>query len=281
MKPKIAHLIDILEAGGAQKIVFDICSRLKEKFAFSVWAFEGGVNTERLQKEGIKVRILGTHPEKIGFRYPLALWRTLRWVRKLYRKEQPQIVQTHLLGADMWGRLALPWKTKIIQTIHSAEPFRGKITERFGFKTLLFDRLMSAKTEVIIAVSEAAKKALLKEGLPEKKIKVIYPGIETQKFSPSLQEREKWRRKWKVKENELVIGSVGRLHPVKRYDVFLQALARLNFPYQAVLIGDGPERKKLCSLAKKLKAKVLFLGERKDVPSILNGIDIFVLCSEW
>ena len=280
MKPKIVHLVDVLEKGGAQKIVFDVVSSLSSEFDFEVWAFFGGAYENELKKRGIEVKILGLRPEKIGLRYPVNIWRTIRWLKKNFRKTGPQILQTHLLGSDIWGRFAAP-NIKIIQTIHSAEKFRGKIFSRFGLKMLFFDRISAKKTDLIIAVSQAAKKSLIKEGIDPKKIRVVYPGVELQKFVFSEKEREKWRRLWRAK-SKVVIGSVGRLDKVKRYDLLLYAFSRLTKAI-LVLVGDGPERESLKKLASQLniKDKVIFMGQRPDVEKLLSGFDIFVLPSKW
>lgn len=282
MRPKVIHLIDILEKGGAQKIVFDIARFNKDKFDFEVWAFWGGVYEKELASWGIKTRILNLHPEKIGFRYPFNLLKTLLWLKRNFTKAKPAIFQTHLLGADIWGRLAVPHGVKVIQTIHSAEKFRGRLLSRFGLKTFLFDRWLNKKTDIIVAVSQAAKTSLTKEGVKAEKIKVIYPGIDTKKFSPDFQKRVFWRQKWQA-EDKLVVGSVGRLAKVKNFDVLIRAIGLLPKDIILVLVGSGPEEKTLKKLVSilGLKKRVYFLGEREEVAEILNGFDIFVLPSEW
>ncbi|MCD6195018.1 glycosyltransferase [bacterium] len=280
MKPKVVHLIDVLEKGGAQKIVFDIVS--SGGFNFEVFAFWGGVYQKEIESLGVKVRVLGIHPEKIGFRHPLNLLKTFLWLRKNIAEVKPDILQTHLLGADMWGRLAVPKRVKTVQTIHSAEKFRGKLLSRFGLKTFLFDRWLNAKTDLIVAVSEAAKEGLSKEGIRPEKIKVIYPGVDTKKFAPNEKKRKFWRQKWQA-TSKLVIGSVGRLAKVKRFDLLIKALSSLPKEIVLVLVGGGPEEKALKKLASVLglRKRVYFLGECDNVAEVLNGFDIFVLCSEW
>ncbi len=87
--------------------------------------------------------------------------------------------------------------------------------------------------------------------------------------------------------NDLVIGLVANLHPVKRVDVFLRALflLRQGLPalrFRAVICGDGPERQSLFNLADRLGlgSIVQFAGNVKDVNSYLSRLDIGVLCSD-
>ncbi len=278
---KVVHLIDILEKGGAQKIVADL-AKPGERFEVEVWSFFGGVYEKEIVRKGAKVRVLGIRPEKIGFRYPLNLFRTLRWLRGNFAQVRPHIFQTHLLGADIWGRLIAPEGIKIIQTVHSAEKFRGNLFSRFGLKTFLFDRWLESKTQVIVTVSKAAKKALKKEGINPHKIQVIYPGVDLAKFAPDSRARKVWRLQWGV-NSKVVIGAVGRLDKVKRFDLLLRAFKIIADKALLVLVGDGPERENLEALASQLglKKRVLFLGYRSDVAEILNGFDVFVLPSKW
>src|SRR4029077_3285806 len=82
---------------------------------------------------------------------------------------------------------------------------------------------------------------------------------------------------------EVVLGSVGRLAPVKNYPLLLQAMARLPaLPVARLLrVGEGPERPSLQALAAELglAGRVQFAGHRDDVPQALREMDIFVLPS--
>jgi glycosyltransferase involved in cell wall biosynthesis len=84
--------------------------------------------------------------------------------------------------------------------------------------------------------------------------------------------------------DEVMIGTVGRLDPVKDQGLLLHAFARLNHGQKnlrLVLVGDGPERKGLESIKDTLPCRdhILFLGERNDVDNVLKALDIFVLPS--
>ena len=87
-----------------------------------------------------------------------------------------------------------------------------------------------------------------------------------------------------------VIGSIGRLDPIKAYDVMLQAFARLRAgwsdahgaPPSLVLVGDGPERARLAALIDQLELRdaARLAGWRKDVENVYPAFDIFTL-SSW
>src|SRR5439155_323972 len=86
-----------------------------------------------------------------------------------------------------------------------------------------------------------------------------------------------------------VIGSIGRLDPIKAYDVMLHAFARLRDGWDAargappslVLVGDGPERARLAALIEQLGVRdaARLAGWRKDVENIYPAFDVFTLAS--
>lgn len=83
------------------------------------------------------------------------------------------------------------------------------------------------------------------------------------------------------------IGMTANLNPVKRIDIFIQALALVKNKYninnfKAIIMGEGPERDKLIQLTTKmnLDSHVHFLGSVRKVYTYLNNMQIAVLCSE-
>lgn len=281
---KIVYVIDILEVGGAQQYIFDIIKALKSEFNFHILAFEGGPFVKKFKKNGIKVDILGISPFKIGLRYPQNIIATLKWLENKYSEIKPDIIQTHLLGADIWGRMAAQkTKANIIQTIHSAETFRGT-SSKFGLKTMFFDRILAKNTYKIIAVSRAAKNSIIKQGIDPKKISVIYTGINTQLFAPNKNMRKKYCQALKISENEITIGSVGRLEAVKAFDVLIKAISMVkNQNVKLFIAGDGTQKKNLQNLINKLdlKKQIILLGTRNDVKDLLNAFDVYVISSHY
>jgi len=284
MKKRIIHVIDTLEQGGAQQYLLDLLDELKDDFEFLVLSFEGGPVAKKIKKLDVKVEILDIAPADIGFRYPFNIKKVLKWLRGKYNNFKPDIIQTHLLGADIWARLISPKNVKLIQTVHAADSFRGKFFNRKGLKNMFFDRYLIKKTNLIIVVSHAAQKSILDEGISKEKIKLIYSGINRNKFLPKNFMREKMRLAWHLSKKDLAIISIGRLDPIKGFDILLKAFKIICKHYKNIklyLIGGGTEEANLKKLIKKmnLKGKVFLLGERQDVDKLLNGADVFILPS--
>jgi glycosyltransferase involved in cell wall biosynthesis len=285
-KQKIIHIIDTLELGGVQNLLISLISALKKDFDFEIIGFDiEDAKNEFLTAGAKKVTVLEISPFKTGFKYPQNIFKINRKLLKILQESKPNIVQTHLIGADIWGRLAAikARVPKIIQTVHSAEKFRNNFFSAKGLKTLFFDKYLEKKTFKIIAVSKEIKNLLINQGIPDSKIKVIYPPIDTLKFAPNTSIRKKTRSELKV-INNYIVGSVGRLSKLKAYDVLIksfQEFSKIAPESKLIIIGDGEEKTNLLKYIKgnNLEKQVKLLGWRNDIDKLINVFDQFVLTS--
>ena len=114
------------------------------------------------------------------------------------------------------------------------------------------------------------------------KISTIYNGVDATRFSPRPAERIRMRRELGLPESRFVIGAAGRLVPIKSYPTLLKAagkLVRSGHDISILIIGAGPERPSLEQMAAPLGDRVLFLGERNDLPALFNAMDGFAQTS--
>lgn len=130
----------------------------------------------------------------------------------------------------------------------------------------------------VVCNSRAAADTLRAAGLPEARIEIIPNGLTNQAFdecAPAIPRQPQVTR----------VGMIARMNnAVKNHPAFLKAAAKLAAEYSAVefvLVGDGPFRPQLEQMAAELgiQRKVLFLGERHDIPAILASLDVSVLVS--
>ena len=264
-KIKIIHIITSLNIGGAEKLLLDLVRELDEdKFETKVvTSVDAGVLVRDFGENEIEVKVF-RKKSKLGLGVIWGIFRHLR-------KERPQIVHTHLFGGDTWGRIAaiLARVPVIISTEHNTN-----IDE--GFLKRLLKKFLSYFTDKIIAVSESVEKySILRDKIGEKKIKVIYNGINLEKF---LQNKQK------EFGNPPIIGVVGRLEEQKGHKYLIEALNLLkNVPWTLWVVGDGSRKTGLERLVKdlNLRGRVIFLGNRDNIAEILGQIDIFCLPSLW
>lgn len=121
-------------------------------------------------------------------------------------------------------------------------------------------------------------------GVAEKHIHQIYNGVDTQRFRPrNLNEPGDFPAGFATNDS-FVIGTVGRMTPVKDHVTLIQAfsaIAGIIPKARLVIVGDGSERKRCQQLSSDLGISdmVWFPGERNDVPCLMQSMDVFVLPS--
>lgn len=144
-------------------------------------------------------------------------------------------------------------------------------------------RLCAPLVSRFVAVSHDLRAWLVERvRVPAGKVVHICNGVDTERFAPGPDAGQ--RAALGVEPDQLVVGTVARLDPVKDQATLIQAFALTlrEHPRAAlVIVGDGPCRDDLQRLAASLglAARVRFLGERHDVPALLRTMDVFVLPS--
>ncbi|MCX7703846.1 MAG: glycosyltransferase [Planctomycetota bacterium] len=134
-------------------------------------------------------------------------------------------------------------------------------------------------TDHIIAVSEAVKEVLIKDGVPPSQISVIYSGVKTEP-----PQKTDVRTLLNLSADTRVVGTVGALVPHKGHRHLIEAAAML-IPHRRnlhfVIIGEGPLKKSLIEQAHYygVSPNVHFLGFRKDAENLIPSFDLFVMSS--
>lgn len=153
-------------------------------------------------------------------------------------------------------------------------------------KRRLFNFLFSRMADRITAVSKGVKESLRGiEGFRAERIEVLYNGIDVERFPPmSPQAKREAKARLGHRLPGPLIGTIGRLDPIKNQGLLIAALALLSpkVPGLALaIVGDGPERKRLGALADGLGVaeRVYFLGKRTDIVEVLSALDVFALSS--
>jgi glycosyltransferase involved in cell wall biosynthesis len=217
-----------------------------------------------------------------------------RRIKKIIRELKPDIVHTHASKAGAVGRLAaiscgVP---VIVHTFHG-HVFHGYFSP---FKTKFFkflERKLAAKSSAIVAISPIQKTELTQvhHVCDEKKIFVIPLGFDLDRFAQKQEEKRKFFREKYGLGDELVIGIIGRLAPIKNHYLFIDAmehvLKRTKKNVKAVLVGDGETKAELMEYLKSKDlsceegdAKFIFAGWIREVDRALAGIDIVALSSK-
>lgn len=263
-KIKVIHVISALNVGGAEALLFDLLKNInKEKFDVKVLCFfkEGGM-VDKFIDSDIEIKFI---EEK-----RTSYFKIYKKIVEYFKQEKPDIVHTHLFGADFFGTIAArrAGVKNTISTEHNLNKGEGFIKNACKFISIRFEKK-------IIAISRAVKKYINKKYLIYgKKIEVINNFIDI----------NKWKCDYKVLLNDKIkIAVIGRLVEQKGHSVLIRALSKVNFDYELLIIGDGNKRKELEEMVRvyNLEDKVKFLGSCDNVREIIEDVDVVVQPSLW
>src|SRR5579863_1950379 len=161
------------------------------------------------------------------------------------------------------------------------------ISRRVGFplKEDNFARSRYRAATRILPISEWVAGILVKSGIPQEQMTVVYEGVEVARL-PSPQIRHAARTRWGITDESPLIGCVGVLLPDKGQDSLIRALAsmRAEFPsVKLLLVGDGPDKHRLQQLAAKLNVAdaVIFTGFVSAMESVYPALDLFAFPSRF
>jgi glycosyltransferase involved in cell wall biosynthesis len=220
-------------------------------------------------------------------------------MKKLIKDFQPDIVHTHAAKPGAIGRLAAS-AMKVPAIVHT---FHGHVFHSYfnSITTQVFintERYLARKSSAIIAISEQQKKELTNDFkiAPAEKFRVVPLGFDLDRFYNDQEEkRRKFRTEFGIGEDEIAIGIIGRLVPVKNHYLFLKGVAHLlqssRKKIKAFIIGDGETRNDLENVANQANIKfstekdashphpLVFTSWRSDIDVINAGLDIVALTS--
>jgi glycosyltransferase involved in cell wall biosynthesis/protein-tyrosine-phosphatase len=205
---------------------------------------------------------------------------------RFFIEHRIDLVHTHRCKDTVLGTIAakLAGVPHVVRTVHGLrEPLTGWNRLKYAIYEALDTATLRWFADRVIAVSDRMAGTLIASGHQASRVTTIHNGIDLAK-AVSRRSREVIRREWDVDGAAIVIGTAGRLAPVKGQDVFLRA-ARLILDRQPaarfVIAGDGPLEHGLKTLASQLDIDwaCRFLGARDDITDVMSAMDVFVLPS--
>jgi glycosyltransferase involved in cell wall biosynthesis len=224
--------------------------------------------------------------------------RALRALQAIIRSERPDLVHTHTSKAGLLGRVAAR-REGVPAVVHTPH---GHVFHSYegGLKSRVFvaaERWAARKADRLVALTanERDEHLALGVGRPEQ-WRVIHSGVDFAPFEAARASgvREAARSELGLPPEAPVIGTVGRLVPIKGQCYLLEAFARVREQHpdaRLLLVGDGDLRAELESRARDLGLPVIgeggtslpgaaqFLGLRRDVARLMAAFDLFALPS--
>ena len=301
---RILHVITRLDRGGSATNTLLTVAGLPSPFQQSlIFGKTREFPRLYLELQG-KVEMVEV-PELVRNPSPIKDLVALLKIYRLIRRGRFDLVHTHTSKAGILGRVAarLAGVPRIVHTPHG-HIFTGYAGLALTAFFILLERWAAGFTDRIIGLTDREIRDHLerKIGRPEQFVS-IPSGVDVERFereqvsrggegergreaehSPRLLGSSAPVLKLGLPPSVFLIGSVGRLEPIKGHRYLLEAFRDLapRFPnLYLALVGDGELLPKLRSQAQRfgLADRILFLGWRDDIPALLHTFDLFVLPS--
>jgi len=288
LRMHVLHLVHGLGMGGAEVALFYYIKALgMEEYDHYVYCFgPDGPVRERIESLGVPVFMGKRDSIKQPIRFAISLFSLFRNLMVLIESKHIQVIQSHSGQANQLavaiGRLAgIP----AFPTVHSTMAFINK-GSRWDLRVYLkkvVDGFIYRMAYRVMAVSPEIKEIVLKTyGLKDHKVLVLRNGIV---FEDSLVGPVDLKKEFPISKNKLKLIAVGRLVPLKSFDILVRAVAivvKQGLDDLLVLItGEGEERLRLEKLIHDLgvESYVKLLGLRHDVMGLMKACDLFVIPS--
>jgi len=276
-KPRVLIIISTSSIGGPGKGVFQFLKYAdRGSFDYLLCSIDirnkpKGEFIKEAASKGLNIELLHQH-----FKFdPSMIWQA----RDIITKNDINIIQTHgykesVLGFFLKKICKKPW-------IGFAHGYTNE-----NIKVRLYNKLDSLALrvpDIVVTVSNSLKDFLANSGISEGKIRIIYNAIDKDELKPNLSPEEV-RNRYSIKDEDKLVGVIGRLSPEKGQAVFLHAFKKVveKVPFaKAIIIGDGQEKERLMNFCSDngLRDKVIFSGYQNNIANFYQIMDLLVLPS--
>jgi glycosyltransferase involved in cell wall biosynthesis len=283
VRMRIYHIISGLNDGGAEAVLFRLCKgdRANEHLVVSL----SGPG-----KYGPMLEALGTVVIPLGMKRGLPSFSAFNRLIRLLREERPDIVQTWMYHADLFGGLAarMAGIKSIIWGIRNSTLEIGKSRAATLFLVRLLAYLSIRIPSRIAVCARRAMEVHVRKGYNSDIMRLIPNGYDLDEYKPRPVGSQQLRDLLGVSCGMPLVGTVGRYHPQKDHVGLLKAISvvyRRGIHFRYILVGANMDRlntgivEQIEQLG--LQNIVTLLGSRTDIPEIFNALDLHVLPSAF
>ncbi|RKD25320.1 Glycosyltransferase involved in cell wall bisynthesis [Caminicella sporogenes DSM 14501] len=276
---KVLHLISGGDTGGAKTHVINLLKELQKHIDIELICFLEGDFSKEARKQGINIKVY-EQKSRLDFSAVKKLINTIN-------SEKFDIIHSHGARANFISLLIKLFLRKtVITTIHSdyrLDDFIGSHLKNVIFRNI--NAFSLRFMDYYIGVSDNFKEMLISRGFSQNKVFSVYNGIDFNK-EINYVSRDEFFKNHGIKNtgNEIWIGIMGRLDPVKGQNIFLEGASKAykkNKNLRFLLAGDGEERENLKKYARELgiEKATYFLGFINNPFDFFNAIDINTITS--
>ncbi|HKZ09598.1 MAG TPA: glycosyltransferase [Rhodanobacteraceae bacterium] len=280
--PRILFLIRSFGRGGAQRQLVALATALRRSgWDVSAACFYAGDAFQReLEQAGVPVIDLRKRGRWDVFGFLWRLWRT-------FRTTHADVVHGYLTVGNLLALLAKAAhrRTRVVWGVRSAYMDRDRY-DWMARLTFRFSCACARMADLVIVNSDASGRHHATLGYPRARMRVIPNGIDTRRFSFDAEARTQLRREWRIPDDALLVGLVGRLDLMKDHPTFLKVAAKLavrDARWHFVCVGEG-SLDYAASLAAKaaalgLQDRLIWAGPRGDMPAVYSALDLLASAS--
>ena len=280
-RPLVAHVFHRFDTGGLENGVVNLINRLPaDRFRHAVIALtEIGAFSRRIQRDDVELIALNKPPGQGFWMFPR--------MRRVLAALQPAIVHTRNLAA-LEMSVPAAWAGVPVR-VHGEHGWDISDPDGQSRKFRLVRRVYRPFVHHYVALSRHLERYLLDHiGVAPRRVAQLYNGVDTQRFRPNPGERSAIAGSPFASADLWLVGTVGRLSPVKDQVLLARAFVRaLELAPEArarlrlVFAGDGPLRSQIERVLQEGGASELawLAGDRSDVPDLMRGLDAFALPS--
>ncbi|HZW12293.1 MAG TPA: glycosyltransferase [Noviherbaspirillum sp.] len=278
--PHVLHVISGLTVGGAEMALYRLITGSRDStYKHAVVALTpGGALGQRLREAGIELTAFDFKRSPISHFFGLL---------SLMRRKRPDVVQTWLYHADMFGGLAarLAGNRNVIWGIRTTE-----LTAGDSRITVLVRKICAWLSRwvpnTIVCVADAARRAHARVGYDSGRMIVVPNGFDLSRLVAEEDQVNLLRTQCGFTSDEVVIGTLGRFNAAKDQHNFIRAAGLLAQRHEGVrflMVGrdlDAKNAELMHWIAQTGHAdRFVLLGERTDVPVCLAAMNVFCLSS--
>ncbi|HXP51682.1 MAG TPA: glycosyltransferase [Bacteroidia bacterium] len=249
-----------------------------------------------LEQNGVKPVIIKEMRRSINPMNDIAAYRE---IKKLIKEFKPDIVHTHAAKAGALGRMAA-FSCNVPITLHT---FHGHVFHSYfgNVQTSVYkniERYLAKRTTALVTLSEKQKHELsvVHKIAPPEKFHIVPLGFDLERFWTNQEEkRRSFRKQYQIADDEIAIGIIGRLVPVKNHRMFLKAFqlakSKSAIKIKAFIIGDGELKEQLMNYCKEIglsftsraelhpNSDVFFTSWIQEADIATAGVDVIALSS--
>jgi glycosyltransferase involved in cell wall biosynthesis len=265
----LLHVFPAFAVGGAQVRFCAVANRFGRRWRHAIVSMNGDLTCRERLSPDLDVRFPDVAAPKAG------LVATVKHLRAVLQALRPDVLVTSNWGSIEWALAnAPPGLPRVCRHVHTEDGFGPEERDRQLPRRVWTRRLALRRSIIVLPSRVLLRIATQVWRLPSARVRYVPNGIDLARFAPVP-----------ARDGPAVVGTVAALRPEKALGRLLRAFAQAAPPGSAArltLVGDGPERAALESLAASLGLanRIAFAGHRADAERLYAGFDVFALSSD-